>query len=373
MNCGECAKSRVRAPTTSIVRVVEESLVNAWWARLFSDSPVTPAQQAGREAATAVVAQVRPTPAGAPSAPGLTDAADKSAQGDAELAFLGWLIGSPTEPDAMPGAREARALQRLDQIAGDTAAHATLLPRAAAVVPQLLARLRDAQASTAQLAQYVSRDVTLVAEVMRVANSASYRRDAAVVELGQAIRLLGVVGLNSAIARSVLKPIFSARGGELVTRSAQRLWQHTELKAQLCAELARSVALDAFEAYLAALMHNAVWSAVLRTMDGVPAAQPWCLGAPLAPALGLRRDHLFAAVAEQWQVSAGLTQLAHEVARHGLAAATSAPARVLCTGDRLATLLCMPEQFDAAQAWLAGLDKPARDCFETLRRSSALV
>lgn len=316
---------------------------------------------------------VQHTPAQAPGAPVPSDAADSSAQRAAELAFLGWLIGSPAEPDAMLGARESRALQRLDQIAVDTAAHANLLPRAAAVVPQLLARLRDAQASTAQIAQFVARDVTLVAEVMRVANSAGYRRDAAVVELGQAIRLIGVAGLNSAIARSVLKPIFSARGGALVTRSAQRLWQHTELKAQLCAELARSVALDAFEGYLAALMHNAVWSAVLRTMDGVPAAQPWCLSAPLAPALGLRRDHLFAAVANQWQVSASVTQLAREVARHGLAAATSGPARVLRTGDRLATLLCVPEQIDAAQAWLAGLDKPARDCFETLRSSSAPV
>ncbi len=288
-----------------------------------------------------------------------------------ELTLFAWLIEHPSLSQAPGGARESHALQRLDRLGADTGAHAQLLPRAAAVVPQLLARLRDAASSTGQLAQYVSRDVTLVAEVMRVANSSHYRRDAPVVELGHAIRLLGVAGLKSAIARSVLRPMFDARGGELVARSAIRLWQHTEYKAQACAELARAEGLDPFEGYLSGLVHNAVWSAVFRTMDGVEASEPWCVNAAFAAALGLRRDHLFGAVARQWKLSENLVQLAAEVAQHGVAAAASRQAQLLCLADRFATLLCVPEQIDSAEPWLAGLREPARRCFAALRQSQA--
>lgn len=338
--------------------------MKAWLARLFSNPP---AVQEPASAAPAVAPAIA-APAPRPSVLVPTARSLGGSEG-IEFAFFGWLIDGPAIVQAPPGARESRALQRLDQLAADTSAHAHLLPRAAAVVPQLMARLRDAESSTAQLAQFVSRDVTLVAEVMRVANSVHYRRDSAVVELGHAIRLLGVSGLKSAIARSVLRPMFNARGGELVTRSAKRLWEHTEFKTQLCAALARSQGLDPFDGYLVALVHSAVWTAVLRTLDGVPAPEPWCVSAPWVSALGLRRDRLFAAVARNWQLSDALTRLAGEVAHQGLAAAASPQARLLWVGDRFASLLCVPSQVAAAQSWLDGLAEPVRNCFEALREA----
>ena len=346
--------------------------MKAWLVRLFSTSPASAAQERAVSRAAAA-----PAPAIAAPAPRPSVQAEPSQPihfpHAIEVAFLAWLIDSPARVQAPPSARELRALQRLDRLVADTNAHQNLLPRTAAVVPQLLARLRDAGSSTAQLSQYVSRDVTLVAEVMRVANSAHYRRDTAVVELDHAIRVLGITGLKSAIARSVFRPVFDARGGELVTRSAKRLWEHTEIKAQLCAELARSDGVDPFEGYLMGLVHNAVWSAVLRTMDGVEDEAPWCLNASLVAALGLRRDRLFEVVAKQWRMSDSLTQLASEVAQRGLAAAVSAPARLLCVGDRLASLLCVPDQMGQAEAWLASLGEPARKRFEALRQARSEV
>lgn len=346
--------------------------MKAWLARLFSNPAV--AQEPARAEPARAERAVEPaiaTPAPRPLLLPVQAAQTIDGPEGVELAFFSWMIDGPAIVHAPPSARESRALQRLDQLAADTSAHAHLLPRAAAVVPQLMARLRDAESSTAQLAQFVSRDVTLVAEVMRVANSVHYRRDAAVVELGHAIRLLGVSGLKSAIARSVLRPMFNARGGELATRGAPRLWEHTELKTQLCAALARSQGRDPFDGYLVALVHSAVWSAVLRTLDGVVAQEPWCLSAPWVTALGLRRDRLFAAVARNWQLNDAVTQLADAAAQHGLGAATSPQARLLWVGDRFASLLCVPSQVAAAQSWLDSLAEPVRNCFEALREAQS--
>jgi HD-like signal output (HDOD) protein len=287
---------------------------------------------------------------------------------DAE--FLRWLTGVPSLPGMPIGQRESRALQRLDRLVDDRGTHPQLLPRAAGVVPQLLARLNDAKSSATQLAQFVKRDVTLVAEVIRTANGAYYRRSNAVVEVEPAIRLIGVAGVQSAIARHLLRPMFLGHDGALGARCAKRLWEHTEHKAQFGAALARNESLDAFEGCLAGLVHNAVWVVLLRTLDGVESDHAWNLSPAFVAALGLRRDWLFEAVAADWQLSAHLTQTATDVADAGLAQAVSAPGRLLCASDRLATLLCLPEPSVDAKAWLAGQDEPLRKCYESMRKGA---
>jgi HD-like signal output (HDOD) protein len=262
--------------------------------------------------------------------------------GDIDVVLFAWLVDCKVDPQAPIGAREQHALLQLDRLAADASVHGSLVPRAAAVVPRLLAQLRGPASSLSELSQQVSRDVTLVAEVIRMANSAGYRRQSAVVDLEEAIRVLGIDGLRFAIAKAVLKPLMDGRGGELSSRAARRLWQHTDSKAQLAAALARSEGLDPFDGYLLALAHNAVWSAVLRTMDSVPPGPaPWQFSASFVQTLGARRDRLFGVVAQQWQLTDELTRVAAEVAQHGLAAsAPSAPVRLLRVGDHLASLLC---------------------------------
>lgn len=259
-----------------------------------------------------------------------------------DAALFAWLVERDVDLKAPLGARERQALLELDRLAAGAHAKGSLLPRASAVVPRLLAQLRDPATSLSGLSEQVSRDVTLVAEVIRMANSVSYRRQSAVLDLEQAIRVLGVDGLRFAIARTVLKPLMDGRGGELSTRAGRRLWQHTDCKAQLSAALARGEGIDPFDAYLLALVHDAVWSAVFRTMDGVvPGAGPWQFSAEFVQSLGAPRDRLFGVVAQQWQLSDELTNVADEVARHGLSAAgSSAPVRSLRIADHLATLLC---------------------------------
>lgn len=329
------------------------------------------------------------TPSASPAAAPDADGAAPSAPVDTtcDLVFFASLLGAAGDLQLAPGTREQQLVQALDRLADDTSAHASLLPRSAAVVPQLLARLRGPTTSLASLSEQVSRDLTLVAEVVRMANSAYYRRPEAVVELEHAIQVLGVNGMQSAIARAVLKPLIDVRSGAIAKAGAPRLWQHTDHKAQLCAALARDAGLDPFEAYLTGLVHDAVWSVVMRTMDAASPASAWGLDAPFVHALGVRRDHLFSAIARKWKLSDALSQVASEVAQTGLAAAASPQGRLLFVADHLASRLCAAggagasgsdsdsdrRAGGAAAPLLATLGASARDCYRALAAPAAPV
>jgi len=308
-----------------------------------------------------------PTVAAAPEAPH-APYADllRAGQSVIDLEFLAWLLQSPADASAPLGAREEQALLQLDRLAAAPDAHAHLLPRAAAVVPQLLARLREPSTALSDLSQLVSRDITLVAEVIRMANSPYYRRDDAVVELGHAIQVLGIEGLRHTIARVVLKPLIDARGGELVARSAKRLWEHTDRKSQLCAAVARGNGFEAFDAYVLALAHNAAWSVTLRTLDTVDGLAPWCVSAAFASALARRRDRLLAIIARQWLLPGSVAPVSAEVGQRGLAADASQPVLHLYAGDRLASSLCIHGGAGAAALaaeLLPAAGKPAHACY----------
>ena len=164
--------------------------------------------------------------------------------------------------------------------------------------------------------------MTLVVEVIRMANSAGYRRGAAVVELEHAVRLLGVDGHRFAMGRAMLKPLMDPRSGALSAHCARRLWQLSDSKARLSAATARGLGWEPFDGHLLRLAHNAVWSVVLRALDTAqPEATAWHFSAVFLRKLSARRDRLFQVLAQQWQLPQALSEVADEVAERSLAAA----------------------------------------------------
>jgi HDOD domain len=286
-------------------------------------------------------------------------------------ALLAWMTQCPPDASVALGEADRLVLQRLAARVADTASHAGLLPRAAGVVPALLARLRSENSSLGELAEHVSRDPTLVTEVVAMANSAFYRRERPVMELSHSIQMLGVGGLRAAIARVVLKPMLDGRSGPLVKRSTPRLWQHTEFKTQLAAEIARSQNRDPFDAYLLALLHNMAWSVVLRELDGTPG---WRLCVPFATELGIWRDRMASLIAQQWRPHGPWVRAAGELAQHGPGEDASQEVRNLFVADELAWLLCDPDRAGAralAEPLLDAALPAVRACYEDLDPTAA--
>ena len=295
-----------------------------------------------------------------------------------KLRFFCWMVGVPSASSAAsaPSAVIAAVMERLDLIIASESLRAGLLPRAPHVVPQLMKTLRDEHYSSVDVASRISKDVVLTAEVVRSATSAFQRGgdndDAGEIDLARAVAMIGTQGLRRAIASVVLRPIFDARGDTLSARAAAQIWKDADKKARLCAALASEQSLDPFDGYLAGLLHNSGWTAALRAIDGlkdiaVSAAE--LAHAQVLPQLLRRRDALFGAFVETWQLSPAIDRVAAEVGSQGIDAVQSPLGAALRDAERLAAMhvLAPPGQRPAASVpmW-ASLPRPVQDCYATL-------
>jgi HD-like signal output (HDOD) protein len=118
-----------------------------------------------------------------------------------------------------------------------------------------------ASVNAAQLSALIERDVALAAQVMRVANSALYRRGAPVVTLKQAIAWLGMLEVRK-IAYG-----FAVRGELFASQSYRqeltRLWRESVVTALFNQELARAKRRNVESAYLAGLLHRVGFAVIL--------------------------------------------------------------------------------------------------------------
>ena len=277
--------------------------------------------------------------------------------GGTPLPLLPWLLGQGMDAGRPVDAEtERHALHLIDELLARPGAPIDLMPRARAVIPQLMAMLRRDDLALNALAQQVGRDLVLTAEVLRTARSAAYGGRDERLDLPQALGRLGVVGLNAAIARVVLRPLFETSGDGLFARTGTRLWAHSESKAQHCSALASAGGISAFEGYLAGLMHNSGWTVALRELDRSGLFEPRVEAAARrlstphadvpAPALSdtfsialqLRCDALFGKVAATWRITPTLTAVAESAASPGGLAASDVPlAALLRQADVLAS------------------------------------
>lgn len=273
-------------------------------------------------------------------------AAQREAAAALQAPFVCWLLDLPpsaTPPGSAPDATaRAALLARLDAATATDAQCNALLPRAPQVVPQLMKALRDEHYASADIAQRLSKDAELAAEVIRLANQRQRDDRDAIADLSQAVTAIGSEGLRRVVTKSVLRPMFDTRGTTLSARAAAQSWADSDRKARLAAALAAHEGLDPLDGYLAGLLHGTGWTAMLRALDALPEAaaqlQPERIDAAFAEALVRRRDRLFGRLVRPWDVGPAINALADEIGRAGLAAATSPLGRVLHYADRLSTL-----------------------------------
>jgi HD-like signal output (HDOD) protein len=257
-------------------------------------------------------------------------------------------------------------------VIGSDTLRAGLLPRAPHVIPQLMKTLRDEGYSSVDVAGRISKDVVLTAEVVRSATGAFQRSDdEGEIDLARAVTMIGTQGLRRAIANVVLRPIFDAKGDTFSARAANQIWKDADRKARLCAALV-TPANDPFDGYLAGLLHNTGWTALLRAIDGFEDMS--LNGAQLAhaevmPQLLQRRDALFGAIVGPWNLSPAVDGLAADVGRNGVEGAESPLGLALRQADRLAALRAVTPTGQAPAATVptwATLPKAVQDCYAGL-------
>jgi hypothetical protein len=287
-----------------------------------------------------------PSSAGVARAPAAAPEAVDEPPASRNLRFFCWMVGVAFDPHVAarpaPGALMGEMLGRVDEIIASESLRAGLLPRAPHVVPQLMKTLRDESYSSVDVASRISKDVVLTAEVVRSATGLFQRGDDdEEIDLPRAVTMIGTQGLRRAIANVVLRPIFDAKGDTFSARASTQIWKDADRKARLCAALVTPPIGDPFDGYLAGLLHNTGWTALLRAIDGF---EDMALnGAQLAhpevvPQLLQRRDALFGAIVGPWKLSAAVDGLAADVGRNGVEGVESALGLALRQADRLAAL-----------------------------------
>lgn len=330
---------------------------------------------------SALAAAPAPAPTSAPAAVAReapqAPTAVEEAPASRNLRFFCWMVGVAFDPHLAarpaPGALMGEMLGRVDEIIASESLRAGLLPRAPHVVPQLMKTLRDESYSSADVADRISRDAVLTAEVVRSATSILQRdSNGEEIDLARAVAVIGTQGLRRAIANVVLRPIFDTRGSSLSARAATQIWKDADRKARLCAALAGQAGIDPFDGYLAGLLHNSGWTAVLRAIDNL---EDLAIGAAdishpeVVPHLIRRRDTLFGALVGPWNLGTAMDGVAAEVGSVGLENAPSPFGVALREADRLAALraLAPPGQRPASVVprW-SELAKPVQDCYAGL-------
>jgi hypothetical protein len=243
--------------------------------------------------------------------------------------FLPWLLNTPPLSAEPLSAAEQRALQEIQKMVALPSIPDSMLPRASALVPQLIALLRQADLPLPAVAERVSRDAVLTAELMRLASSPYYRAQGEVGNLLDAITLMGSGGVQRVIARVVLKPIFQGASGLQVPGSAERMWAHSQALARHAAALAESAGQPSFDAYLVGLLHNTGWKVVFGALSQAGIALSHPPSDSFAGRASELAHRLFGHVAHAWAITPAFTTFAADARDKGLAASAHPLAPVL--------------------------------------------
>jgi HD-like signal output (HDOD) protein len=260
-----------------------------WIARLFG----------GEEAD----ASHTPVPAAAPAAQAPVQAPEQASL-DHGQAWWRWLTAgaAAVAPTAQAQRHSQLVLVELDRLLDAPDHAADLVPRVPEVIPQLLRSLRDEAASSAELARQVARDPSLVAELIREANSPYYRSSSQVRTIDAALLVLGRNGLRMLLARAAFRPLIGIQNGRHSRQAAPRIWRHTEKCALAASLLAPGLGADPFEAYLSGLMDDLGLIVALRLFDGMLDTDALPQDPAFVAALLARTRTLAARIALQWKL-----------------------------------------------------------------------
>lgn len=130
------------------------------------------------------------------------------------------------------------------------------LPPLPAIALRVIQVAQNPKSSAAELALVVSADPGLSARILRIANSAAYRRTRAVTSVQEALVVLGFVQARNVAVSSAITSAFAPDMLHALFR-IDAFWRHSIAVAFKAAEIAsKSSSLDAPSAFTAGILHN---------------------------------------------------------------------------------------------------------------------
>jgi HD-like signal output (HDOD) protein len=232
------------------------TLTNRLFGKLFSSEP--PAKQKPSTPVSVPEPQVPPSIA----TPAQTTLPPKKEIGDRECrqllddSFSDFLLEVGIQDELPPNEAELSIIKKLEQfMAGDIPDSA--VPRLPAVGMMLIQKLADKDVAQELILDHLKQDPAITLEVLRMANSPSFRVGQEPIEnLDRAVLMLGFNTLRMVINVVLFKdmmnipPIYFKMYG-------QYLWKHSVDCAQACQTLSRqSGTADPFNAYIVGLLHD---------------------------------------------------------------------------------------------------------------------
>ncbi len=134
------------------------------------------------------------------------------------------------------------------------------IPSAPPVVTDLMSAMSNPMAGAEQIATVISRDPTLVAQLLRVANSPFYGRRGQVASVEAAVMTLGFHAVRNLVVALATRGVYGKFSG--LTRA---LWDHANAVAQASGAIARSIGRVSVEdAFAAGLLHDLGMVLLLR-------------------------------------------------------------------------------------------------------------
>lgn len=263
---------------------------------------------------------------------------------DVDPVFYPWLIGVDGFDVRPLSDVEEHILETFEHVVTGQRAAANLVPRLPMVIPQLMQSLKDERTTGVRLARLIKKDPVLAGEVIRLANSAFYRRARKITSIGQAVFILGRDGLRELVARVTLYPIFNVRSGRATRRVGGRIWCQSERCAVACSCLAERRGADVFAAYLTGLVSNVGLMAGFRLMDQVLGKdEPVPSASELYRQLINQAERLTRRVLEDWDFPEAILEAVNEKSCPEADGPRSSLGEILHLGDHYGKLSLLIE------------------------------
>lgn len=259
----------------------------------------------------------------------------------------------------------------------DWARHVGELPSLPSAFLAALDALAHDHAPAAACIEAIERDQALTVRILRLANSAFYGAPGQIACVGDAVQMLGLRTVASALAAMSLRNTLGSLRCEGFCFTAY--WRHSLCTAISARELAKIALLDAGEAFLTGLLHDVGKLVLAMTNPALEAqALQLCQAEDLTMheaerrALGVSHAEVGAAVTRQWHFPASISNAIaahHRPWRARPMAQLTAPHLVRAANHLAHALEAPPEaraQHLAEPCWLAmGLNEKALHALAT--------